>query len=136
MSETDKSAPTNFIRQGEFSFAMAAQVPKLMDQFERDQLAKYTPCNYSDRNKIVKALAEVHTELVLIHPFREGNGRCSRILAIIMALQAGLPILDFSIISGPKKKDYFTAVQIGLGRDYQPMEKLFEEIIEASIQTV
>jgi len=33
--------------------------------------------------------AEVHTELVLIHPFREGNGRCSRILASIMALQAG-----------------------------------------------
>jgi cell filamentation protein len=53
-----------------------------------------------------------------------------------MALQAGLPILDFSIIRGPKKKDYFTSVQIGLGRDYQPMEKLFEEIIEASIQAL
>ncbi|MDH5328166.1 MAG: Fic family protein [Gammaproteobacteria bacterium] len=76
------------------------------------------------------------TELVLIHPFREGNGRCSRILAIIMALQAGLPILDFSIIRGPKKIDYFTAVQIGLGRDYQPMEQLFDEIIEASIQAL
>ena len=72
------------ISKGEFSFAMAAQVPKLMDQFEKDQLAKYTLCNFSDRNEIVKALAEVHTELVLIHPFREGNGRCSRILAIII----------------------------------------------------
>ena len=53
-----------------------------------------------------------------------------------MALQAGLPILDFSIISGPKKIDYFIAVQIGMGRDYEPMEKLFEEIIEVSIQAV
>ncbi len=77
------------ISKDDFSFAMAAQIPKLMVQLEADQLAKYTPCNFEEREQIVKALAEVHTELVLIHPFREGNGRCSRILASIMALQAG-----------------------------------------------
>ena len=115
---------------------MAAQIPKLMDQFEMDQLAKCTPCNYSDRNEIVKALAEVHAELVLIHPFREGNGRCSRILASIMALQAGLPVLDFSLIGGQKKEDYFAAVQIGMDRDYAPMERLFAEIIESSIRAL
>lgn len=84
----------------------------------------------------MKALSEVHTELVLIHPFREGNGRCARILASIMALQAGLPVLDFSAISGPKKQDYFSAVQIGMDRNYEPMEKLFVEIIESSIQAL
>lgn len=67
---------------------------------------------------MVRALAEVHVELVLIHPFREENGRCSRILASIMALQAGLPVLDFSLISGERKEDYFTAVQMGMGRNY------------------
>jgi cell filamentation protein len=124
------------ISKDDFSFAMAAQVPKLMEQLEKDQLAKYTPCNYSDRNIVIKALAEVHTELVLVHPFREGNGRCSRILASIMALQAGLPILDFSLISGSKKTEYFAAVQIGMDRNYNPMEKLFAEIIESSIQAL
>lgn len=124
------------ISKGDFSFAMAAQIPKLMDQFEKDQLAKYTPCNFSDRNEIVKALAEVHTELVLIHPFREGNGRCSRILASLMALQAGLPVLDFSVISGSRKSEYFTAVQLGMDRDYAPMEKIFAEIIECSIRAL
>ncbi len=83
---------------------------------------------------MVKALAEVHAELVLIHPFREGNGRCSRIVTSIMALQAGLPVLDFSIISGPTKSNYFVAVQAGMDRNYDPMEKLFAEIIERSIQ--
>lgn len=78
---------------------------------------------------------EAHAELVIIHPFREGNGRCARILASIMALQAGLPILDFSIISGSQKSDYYSAVQIGLDRDYEPMEKLFTEIIENSIRS-
>lgn len=122
------------ISKGDFSFAMAAQVPKLMTQFEKQQLARYTPCNFSDRVDVVKALAEVHVELVLIHPFREGNGRCSRILTSAMALQGGLPVLDFSLISGPKKQSYFAAVQAGMDRDYEPMEQLFAEIIEASLQ--
>jgi len=28
-------------------------------------------------------------ELILIHPFREGNGRIARFLSVLMALQAG-----------------------------------------------
>ena len=120
------------ISKGEFSFAMAAQIPKLMQQFETDQLGKYTPCNFQDRIDVFNALAEVHVELVLIHPFRDGNGRCARLLASVMALQAGLPILDFSLLSGPKKLEYFAAVQAGLDRNYGPMEKLFTEIITNS----
>jgi len=79
------------------------------------------------------ALAEVHTELVLIHPFREGNGRISRLLATIMALQAGRPPLDFSRIKGRKKTEYFAAVQAGMERNYRPMEKIFRDILETTI---
>lgn len=43
--------------------------------------------------------------------------RCVRLLASIRALQAGLPILDFSLISSEKKKEYFAAVQIGMDRN-------------------
>ena len=57
-------------------------------------------------------------------------------MASIMALQAGLPVLDFSLISGLKKPDYFMAVQQGLDRNYDPMEKLFAEIIENSVQAL
>ncbi len=124
------------LSKDDFAFARVAQISKLMSQFEAEQLAKYTPCNLLDRDKIIKALAEVHTELVLIHPFREGNGRCSRILATIMALQAGLPILDFSLISGLRKLDYFSAVQIGMDRHYEPMEELYREIIESSFRAL
>lgn len=70
---------------------------------------------------------------MLIHPFREGNGRVARILSILMALQAGLPLLDFSVIAEDKKQDYFVAVQAGLEKNYTPMEKLFAEIIERSL---
>ena len=121
------------ISKDDFPFAAAAQVPKLMSLFERDVLQRNTPCNFKDRAEIIRALAETHVELVLIHPFREGNGRVSRILSTLMALQAGLPLLDFGLIAGIKKEAYFAAVQAGMDKNYQPMERLFAGIIERSV---
>jgi len=70
---------------------------------------------------------------VRIHPFRDGNGRLSRVLSTLMVLQAGLPLLDFSAIAGEKKKEYLGAVRAGLDKNYTPMERLFAEIIERSL---
>ncbi|HET6516349.1 MAG TPA: hypothetical protein VFG09_14415 [Thermodesulfovibrionales bacterium] len=53
-------------------------------------------------------------------------------LGIRSPLQAGLPLLNFGLISGEKKKEYFEAIQAGLDKNYAPMEKLFLMIIEKS----
>ena len=66
---------------------------------------------------------------MLIHPFREGNGRVGRLLAVLMGLQAGLPPLDFGNIKGRKRQEYFAAVRAGMDRDYEPMEKVFSDVI-------
>jgi cell filamentation protein len=50
-----------------------------------------------------------------------------------MALQSGLPPLNFSSIAEEKKQEYFAAVQAGLDNNYAPMERLFAEIIERSL---
>ncbi len=121
------------VSKGDFLFAAAARVPPLMEEFERNVLARYTPCNFKNRADVIRALAETHVELVLIHPFREGNGRLARTLSILMALQAGLPLLNFSLIAEEKKQEYFAAVQAGLDKNYGPMERLFAEIIERSL---
>jgi cell filamentation protein len=81
-------------------------------------------------------LAIVHTELILIHPFRDGNGRCSRLLAMLMGLQAGLPALDFGGIRGAKKREYIAAVRAGLGRNYGPMTEIFREVIARTLKSV
>ena len=49
-----------------------------------------------------------------------------------MALQAGLPLLDFSVMAGTGKPAYVAAIQAGMDKDYAPMERLFGEIIEQS----
>lgn len=61
------------VSKDDFPFAAAGRVSALMERFERDVLARRTPCNSADRAEVIRALAETHVELVLIHPFREGN---------------------------------------------------------------
>lgn len=121
------------ISKDDFLFAAAGHIPSLMKQFEREALGRSTPCRFPTRPEILRALAETHVELVLIHPFRDGNGRLARLLSTLMALQAGLPLLDFGALTGEKKKAYFAAIRAGLDQHYAPMEKLFEEIIEQSL---
>jgi cell filamentation protein len=117
------------LSKADFTFAAANQIPRLMMEFEKGPLREYTPCRFTGMNEIARAIAVVHAELLLIHPFREGNGRVARLLAVLMALQAGLPPLDFGNIKGRKRQEYFRAVQVGLDRDYKPMEKVFSAVI-------
>jgi len=77
----------------------------------------------------------VHAELVLIHPFREGNGRCARMLSTLMALQADLPPLDFSEIRGTERRRYIAAIHAALERNYQPMKLVMQRVIERSFRT-
>ncbi len=123
------------VSKGDFPFAAAKHIPLLMVEFEKDTLRKHTPCNFKTLDRVIQALAEVHVELVLIHSFREGNGRVARTLSTIMAFQAGMPMPNFKDITDRKRKEYFAAINRGLSRNYKPMERLFERIIERSIKS-
>lgn len=119
-----------------FMFAAAAQVPRLMDEFERGPLHEYTPCRFSEADERASALAVVHAEFILVHPFREGNGRCARLLAILMGLQAGLPALDFGGIRGQQKAAYIAAIHAALGRDYTPLAQVFSSVVRQTLRSV
>ncbi len=106
-----------------FHFAAALQITRLLDEFERKYLHRYTPCHDVDNESLADAIAVCHVELILIHPFREGNGRVSRLLADVMAVQAGHGPLDYSGWDADKTA-YFTAIQCGVSMDYAPMRAL------------
>ncbi|MYN12616.1 cell filamentation protein Fic [Pusillimonas sp. TS35] len=111
-----------------FPFAPAAQVPRLMTEFEKVYLARYTPCVGFARDKLVEAIAVVHVEFILLHPFREGNGRISRLLADVMAAQAGFGPLDYTSWEA-NRAGYIAAIQAGLGCDYAPMQKWVDKAL-------
>ncbi len=123
----------NIAKDG-FTFAPASQIPRLMAEFEEGPLKTFTPCRPGSSANISRALATVHAELVLVHPFREGNGRTARLLATLMCLQAELPVISFEGLSRRNKAAYFTAIRSGLGGDYAPLTTLFSAVIVQASQ--
>ena len=122
------------ISKGDFPFAAASQIPRLMENLEREQLCEFTPCRGGPRDDVSHALAAVHAELVLIHPFRDGNGRWARMVATLMALQAGLPPLDFSGVQGRERRRYFDAMHAAMAGNLAPIMRVFDRIIARTIR--
>lgn len=108
------------ISKGGFMFAPSAQLPKLLHEFDIKYLARYTPCIDMSEELLIEAIAVTHVELILIHPFREGNGRLSRLLADVMAVQGGYRPLDYQSWEQNKAK-YISAIHAGISMDYGPM---------------
>jgi cell filamentation protein len=119
-----------------FQFAHAPLIENLMSALEQDSLRQHTPCHKSNDAEVSAALAEVHGELILIHPFRDGNGRLARLLTLLMALQAGLPTLDFSSLLGRCKRRYIAGIHSALDRNYAPVAELFAGVIDRSRRRV
>jgi len=122
------------LAKGDFPFAPANQMAHLMAEFSGHILARYTPCRSKDKEKVIAAVGIVHSEFLLIHPFREGNGRIARLLADLMALQAGLPLLDFGFIKGNAKQAYYRAIQSGLGKNYKPIKAIIRQALQRALR--
>ncbi len=118
-----------------FMFAAAEQVPRLMRELESGPLREFTPCRSTDELEQAHALAVVHVELVLVHPFRDGNGRSARLLAMLMGLQAGLPALDFGGVRGDERRRYIAAIHAGLDKKYGPMTAVYGRIIARTLRS-
>jgi cell filamentation protein len=81
--------------------------------------------------RLLTAIAVTHVEFILIHPFREGNGRLSRLLADVMAVQAGHDPLDYRGWDA-RKPAYVGAIHAGFNGNYQPMRDFVAEALGAS----
>lgn len=95
----------------------AKQVPPLMGEII-DWLDHGDP----DAHLIVRA-AMAHLHLVSVHPFRDGNGRISRIVQSLVLARGGLLAPEFVSIEeflGSNTSAYYAALQEVQGGSYQP----------------
>lgn len=120
-----------------FPFAPSNRIEALMLKFETDFLKKFTPCHFSDLNELAHAIGIVHVEFILIHPFREGNGRTARLLADLMAVQAKRPLLNYAAIDQMKNKEgferYILAIHAGFDQNYKPITEIFKMLLDQSV---
>ena len=120
------------VSKGGFTWPPCQLVEQNMRALERGVLHRHTPCLPGELGVVVGRLAEVHAELLLVHPFRDGNGRLARWLADLMAAQAGLPPPLYPFTSRaacPGRERYFRCVQAGYIGDYAALGRFFEEAI-------
>ena len=113
--------------KGGFPFAAARFLPETMKLFEDEVLAKLVH-KYTDADVLIKDIAVVHAELLVIHPFREGNGRTARILANLMSRKQGYGPLMFDKIDEQGMEVYIAAVQKAAAKEYGPMVELISSV--------
>ena len=121
------------LTKGDFRWPPAFRVGENMDAFEKGVLAQGTPCRPGPLAEVARCIAEVHAELLLIHPFREGNGRLARWVSDLMAFQAALPGPDYSFVGRDAKRRraaYLEAVRKGYLKDYEPLATFFVGALE------
>jgi cell filamentation protein len=120
------------VSKGNMTWPPAMRVPQNMERFSREVLGRYTPRQATSLREICHALAVVHAEFLLIHPFRVGNGRMARWLADLMAAQAGLPLPVYRFAghgSQAVRARYLEAVRHGYLQRYKPLEDFFTEAL-------
>jgi cell filamentation protein len=125
------------LSKGGFQWPPAHRVAANMHRFETGLLREHTPCRAAPLPEVARRMAEVHAELLLIHPFREGNGRLARWLAALMAMQAGYasPLYEFRGRGAERNQArYLEAVKCGYIQNYDPLTDFFREAIERRLR--
>lgn len=116
------------MNKGGFHFAAVSQLPASLDTLENNYLSRFSALKSMPLDDLIAFLAESHVEFLLIHPFREGNGRVSRLLLDVMSVQAGFQTLDYELWD--KHKEYYVAaIQAGVSGEYQYMERLVGDVL-------
>jgi len=107
------------------AYMVSMELKKLVDDLE-----------YWDQNKTfdtVEIASRLHHRAVQIHPFKNGNGRWSRMLANIYLKQNGLDATKWNenLLSkdNPHRDDYIDALKKADNGDYSELVKLQSNII-------
>lgn len=105
--------------------------PYLIQKQMEDYFLFYE-ANINKMNPVILA-ADMHEKLVTIHPFIDGNGRTSRLVMNLIALQNGYPIIN---VSGEKmnRMDYYNALeQVQIHNNNKAFRLLIANYAKASL---
>ena len=102
--------------------------PNLIDRELNKLFAKIKEKNMvkeTDKEKIFDNLAYVMAELNIIHPFREGNGRCIREFVRLMSKRAG-----YNLNWGNAKKEQLLEASIFSVDNYKVLTEILKTCVE------
>jgi len=125
------------LTKGDFTWPPPQYIETSLKEFEQKKLRLLTPIAPEPFENIPKALAEVHADFLMIHPFRDGNGRIARSIANLMALQASQGPPHYGLTgkgSRKQKQRYLNAVRQGYIENYEPLRRFFADALAGRIE--
>lgn len=90
-------------------------------------IVKVSKTNYDDIDAITLDLSQLISEFLFIHPFREGNGRLSRLVCDIILAKNSFPMIGLNLKNGD---NYIEKVHQGYDCNYEPMKELLKSKIQ------
>jgi len=102
--------------------------PAFMEQEARKIFRKMAAAHWFEnmgRVELIAAIADVYSDINVVHPFREGNGRAQRILFEHLIMNAGFEISWWNI----EKDEWLVANIAAYHCVLEPMERVFQKCI-------
>ena len=132
------------LQKDNFAWPPAWRVSDNLAIFEREMLGRFTPCRPGPLAQVADAMAHIHAELLLIHPFRDGNGRMARLLTNLMLLRCGYAFCMYSShekVVEDNKEAYYIALRqtqatLKGNADLNPWFLFFLSALEQQVNTL
>lgn len=102
-----------------------------MQAFEKGVLARYPAATLRDDETFCAAVGHIQGEFLVIHPFREGNARTIKMMANLLAAQAGRPLLVYDATEEGQQR-YIAAATAAFRKDYRPMAAVIRLALKAA----
>jgi len=89
-----------------------------------NMIFKISKKRYEDIEEITSDLSKLISDFLFIHPFREGNGRLSRLLSDLILAKNGFPMIGLNL---KKEDNYIEKIHQGYLANYEPLQQLLKE---------
>lgn len=122
----------NVSKEG-FPFPPADNIVSEMKRLDKELFNKINYGQPADPEDIAELLAIVSSELTIIHPFREGNGRIIRVVMDIISIAFDLSPANWSSLESMKdKENYLSCMYAGYRKDYKPLTEFIYQLLDSA----
>lgn len=126
---------------GDYEPPHYSQIPKLLKNLcdDLEERLKHIPPTENGEQflaEVISLLAWFQHRFVLIHPFKDYNGRVARLLTNLLALNLDLPIIAIKAETGADRQGYIKAMKAADKHNYSKLEKLIAGALKESLENI
>lgn len=119
----------NISKEG-FPFPPADIVNSEMKKLDTNLFNKINYNQKASLEELAELLSMLSSELTIIHPFREGNGRMVRLVLDIISIAFDKHPANWGVLSSPEdKQDYLQSMFDGYKKNYKPLSNFIYKLL-------